>query len=221
MARTPRIVLPHHPHHVVLRGSNRRALFSYQDDFAHFLYQLGRGALFSKCEINGATLMTNHVHLVVTPPDELALAKFVKHVAQRYAQRRNQLRRGSGHQFEARFFSRPIRTDLQLALTLQYIDLNPVRAGISRDAGGYRWSTYGLHAATATSFPSSLWTPTHWYLGLAATRDDRATKYAQWVRDCHERHARPTEPSAADEKATLKALTCHTRIRRPDGTRAA
>src|SRR5947207_1436289 len=116
MPRRPRLVLPRVPHHVVLRGNNRRVLFSSKRDYEMFLFFLWRALERGGCGLHAATLMSNHVHLLLTPADADALSGFVKSVAQRYAQLRNVKRDSSGKLFEERFFSRPVLTERQVAV---------------------------------------------------------------------------------------------------------
>lgn len=181
MSRGPRIVHPGFPHHLVLRGNNRRRLFSYPRDYAQLIYLLGRALAADHCVLHALVIMINHIHLIVTPPTGPALATFVKRFAQRYAQDRNRRRAGSGRLFEQRFFSRPILTDEELAVVTAYVDLNPVRAGIVSHPSEYEWSTYGLHAKTATAIPSGIWTPSPWFLSLGRDPEMRASRYRDFV----------------------------------------
>lgn len=219
MARQSRIVIPGAPHHVTLRANNKRRLFSYACEYHRFLYFLGRAQVATSCSMHALVLMTNHVHLVVTPPDVKALSEFVKLLSQRYAQTRNQRRGGSGHLFEERFNSVPITSERQLALTTAYDDLNPVRAGMTARPDEYAWSTYALHTNQVSSIPRGLWTPTHWYLELGATPDARAVGYRKWIDACLERDERPHEVTRVDAKLAL-ANASPFGAKRPDGTSA-
>jgi len=131
MPRTARTILPGIPHHVILRGNNRRKLFSYPRDYSHMLHLMGRQIDTNDLALNAFCLMSNHVHLLATPAEETVLARFVKGVAQRYAQIRNRRLQASGKLFEERYYSKAIQSEAHLALATAYIDLNPVRAGIS------------------------------------------------------------------------------------------
>ena len=132
--------------------------------------------------VHASMLMTNHVHLIVTPAGPRELANFVKSFAQRYAQFRNQSRNASGKLFEERYKCKPIRTEAQMAVTATYIELNPVRAGICEDPGAYRWSTYLKHTGAAAAEPllADLWQPSAWYRSLGSTAEARAAAYLDW-----------------------------------------
>ena len=182
MPRVARSVVPGVPHHVVLRGNNRRKLFSYPRDYNQLLYLVGRQLDEGGASLNGFCLMTNHVHLLVTPEKKHSLGKFIKGFAQRYAQIRNRRSKASGKLFEERYYSKPVASEAHLALTTAYIDLNPVRAGIRDAAEDYRWSTFCIHAGVepaSTFLP--LWSPSAWYASLAEDHPRRAAAYREWA----------------------------------------
>src|SRR5690349_14055646 len=115
--RHPRIVVPAVPHHVYLRGNNRRRLFSSAADRQRMLGCLVKGVETSGCAVHQLTLMTNHVHLIVTPPLAKALSTLIHRTCQRYAQARNAARGASGKLFEERYHSKPILDERYLMTT--------------------------------------------------------------------------------------------------------
>lgn len=180
MARHARVVLPGVPHHVYLRGNNRRRLFSSLTDRMQMLACLDLGLSATGCALHQLTLMTNHVHLIATPPDDKALSAFVKRACQRYAQQRNQTKQASGKLFEERFHSKPIVDATYLATVTLYNDCNAFRARPIADPLAHEWSTGPLHAGRAGSrIPASMWTPSRWYLGLGRSPASRATVYVE------------------------------------------
>jgi putative transposase len=160
--------------------------------------------------------MSNHAHLVVTPPTSPALASFVKRFAQAFAQYRNRRRDGSGKLFEQRFFSKCIESDEQLAVCTAYVELNPVRAGITMDPGGYLWSTYRIHARERrlSAIPVRLLTPSPWYLTIGRDEAGRAEAYRQFVRLVQADGRKPDD-------APAEPVTSAKRLERPNRTRAA
>lgn len=67
MPRKPCCYLPDIPAHVVQRGNSRQAVFFSDDDYAAYLDGLRQGAEKHGCAIHAYVLMTNHVHLLLTP----------------------------------------------------------------------------------------------------------------------------------------------------------
>ena len=184
MPRVPRrlVVIPNHPHHVILRGNNRRRLFSYPREYRFFLRRVVQGSKERLVPVHTTMLMTNHVHLIVTPRGPQELSSFVRSFAQTYSQFRNRSRASSGKLFEERYKCVPIVSEEQMAITTAYIELNPVRAGISVDPGQYRWSTFAQHVGGATREPllAELWEPSAWYMSLGSDPAQRAAAYCEW-----------------------------------------
>ena len=176
------LVVPHHPHHVILRGNNRRCLFSYPHEYRFFLKKVRYASFQVGVPVHSLMQMRNHVHLIATPADHRALSAFVGSFAQQYAQYRNKARGSSGKLFEERFKCVPILSDEHMAVTTAYVELNPVRAEMCADPQDYPWSTFSIHAATTGADPlvNRAWTPSAWYLSLADDPADRADAFTDW-----------------------------------------
>jgi len=134
-------------------------------------------------------LMPNHVHLLASPFAQDAFGRFVKRVAQRYAQVRNKRYGTTGKLFEQRYYSKPMKSEAHLAIATAYIDLNPVRACLVHDGNDYEWSTHRIHAGLPCFTPglAKLWSPTDWYLRLGQEPAARAAAYRDWISECRER----------------------------------
>jgi putative transposase len=144
MPRSARVVIPRVAHHVTQRGNNRLDVFFVDADREVFLQYLREAAARFALQIEGYCLMTNHVHLIVTPEREDSLAGALKRVDQLYAQYVNRRHGRSGHVWENRFFSCPLDTDHR-GRALVYVERNPVRAGLCREAWQWRWSSAAAH----------------------------------------------------------------------------
>ena len=86
MARIARVVVPNVPHHIIQRGNNRTACFYSEQDYLHYLEWLQEYAAEYKCLLHVDVLMTNHVHLLLTPPTQDGMGKLMKRLGQRYVQ---------------------------------------------------------------------------------------------------------------------------------------
>ena len=72
-----------------------------------------------------------------------SLSEFVKRVKQRFARWYNKRTGRVGVLWEDRYRSTIVEDEARALRTMAaYIDLNPVRAGITEDPGSYRWSGY-------------------------------------------------------------------------------
>jgi putative transposase len=193
-------------------------LFSYPCDYRAFLRYLARGLRKHPCEVNALALMTNHVHLLLTPPTAETIPKLIHYAAMRYAQVRNARHRDTGKLFEARFLSFPVLSERQLAIVTAYIELNPVRACACHDPIDYRWSTYALHVGGECDVPRSMWTPSDWFLSLG---DDCGRRYAEWVAECRARDFAPERADLVRARELVSQPQPDRRLRRPDERRAS
>ena len=69
MARSPRIVVPGIPLHIIQRGNNRLPVFFAEEDYLYYLNTLTEVSLGYGCKVHAYVLMTNHVHLLITPEE--------------------------------------------------------------------------------------------------------------------------------------------------------
>ncbi|MGB5545085.1 MAG: transposase [Polyangiales bacterium] len=189
MPRTARQVFEGVPHHIVLRGNNRRRLFSYPRDYLLFIRLICADVERSNVSAHALCLMPNHVHLLATPFKSDSFERFVKRVAQRYAQVRNRRYGTTGKLFEQRYYSKPMKSEAQLAIVTAYIDLNPVRAHLVEDGNDYAWSTHRIHSGLSCLTPGlkKLWSPTDWYLRLGPEPAEREAVYRDWISECRDR----------------------------------
>jgi len=142
--------LPGIPWHILQRGNNRSACFYGDEDHRRYLDTLREMAGKYHCAIHAYVLMTNHVHLLLTPerPDSAGL--LMKHLGQRYVQYVNRTYRRSGTLWEGRFRSCLTQSEDYVLTCYRYIELNPVRADMVQHPRDYRWSSYRANAEGAT-----------------------------------------------------------------------
>ncbi len=146
MARLPRLTLPGYPHHIIQRGNNRQAIFESNGDRQFLLNLLAENALKFGVAVHAYVLMDNHFHLLATPQTADGLPQMMQAVGRRYVRLFNDSRGRSGTLWEGRYRSTVIQTDRYLLACMAYIDLNPVRAGVTSLPGDHPWSSYGHYA---------------------------------------------------------------------------
>lgn len=174
MPRPPRLELPGVPLHVRQRGNNRAACFFGDIDRRFYLKCLAEAAAKTGCAIHAYVLMTNHVHLILTPPRVGAVGEMLQHMGRRYVRVLNTVHGRTGTLWEGRFKSSLIDTDNYLLTCYRYIDLNPVEAGMAPHPAAYRWSSYAHHAGTKTD---AFITEHETILGLGRDRAERQAAY--------------------------------------------
>lgn len=159
--------------HVVQRGHNGCPVFLCEADHQVYLSALAWAMDEYACTLHAYTLMTNHVHLLITPLHVKSLPRMFMSMGSRYVRYFNHRYRRSGTLWNCRYFASLIRSDVQLLNCYRYIELNPVRAGMTADPGEYRWSSYRCNGEGRTD---DLVKPHDLYLRLA--RDDQARREA-------------------------------------------
>lgn len=179
MPRTARIRLPHVPLHVLQRGHNRSACFSDEGEFELYLGLLGEFCAQAGCRLHAYVLMTNHVHLLLTPEHARSVTELMSRVNQRFVQHVNRKRERTGSLWEGRFKSSLIDSERYFFSCQRYIELNPVRAQMVDQPGRYKWSSYGFNAGGE---PSQTVTPHDLYLALGPTDAARRRGYRELFR---------------------------------------
>ena len=176
MPRRPRYSPPGVPLHIVQRGLDRQPCFRAHRDFRVYLNSLQEYASRYDVEIHAYVLMTNHVHLLVSPIVDGAASKMMQQLGRQYVQFFNHVYERTGTLWDGRFKSSLNQSDRYLLACYRYIEMNPVRAGIVRRAHQYRWSSY---RANAFGEHDSLLTPHRCWLGLGPDSASRKNAYAR------------------------------------------
>ena len=174
MSRQPRFVLPDQPQHVIQRGNNRDVIFVADDDYRFYLEKLGVACKRFGCDIHAYVLMTNHVHLLMTPHTEEGIGKVLQSLGRYYVQYFNYRYKRTGTLWEGRYKAALLDSETYLLTCSRYIELNPVRAGMVKDPSAYPWSSY---ACNALGQASDLITPHGLYLALGETEQTRCNAY--------------------------------------------
>lgn len=71
---------------VIQRGNNRQACFYADEDYCFYLEWLREYARLTGCRVHAYVLMTNHVHLFLTPDRVSSPGALMKALGQRYVQ---------------------------------------------------------------------------------------------------------------------------------------
>lgn len=174
MARLPRLVVPHQPHHIIQRGHDKQSIFRDSADHAAFLDWLKEGARRFKVAIHAYVLMPDHIHVLATPMDTDGLARMMQWVGRYYVPYYNQKYERGGTLWQGRYKATVLDAERYLLLCSRYIELNPVRNGLVAGLADYPWSSY-MHHIGAKSDP--LITDHRLYWALGNTPFDREIAY--------------------------------------------
>jgi len=174
MPRTARAVVPGIALHAIQRGNNRGRCFFRESDRTVYLSYLRRFAAPCGCLVHAYCLMSNHVHLLVTPQTADACGLLMKRLGQHYVQYVNRAHRRTGTLWEGRFRSCVAASERYVLACYRYIELNPVRAGMVSHPHEYRWSS---HCANALGESDGLLAPHPAYATLAESDAQRVIQY--------------------------------------------
>jgi len=105
MPRPPRLILPGLPHHITQRGNYRQQVFFRDEDRQLYLDMLKEYSRHYGAAIQAFCLMTNHVHLLVTPHDRDGLPRLLQRLHSEYARALHARLRRAGHLWQARYGS--------------------------------------------------------------------------------------------------------------------
>ena len=174
MARFPRFDLVGVPQHVIQRGNNRLPCFLDDEDRHCYLRCLHDALMRFECELHAYALMSNHVHLLLTPGAVGAVSRLMHTFSRNYVGLFNSRHGRTGTLWEGRYKACLVDSEHYALACHRYIELNPVRARMVEDPSAYRWSSYPANALGQTN---ALLTPHAAYLALGDDTTARARAY--------------------------------------------
>lgn len=142
MARQPRLQLPGLVHHVLQRGINGQPIFAQPQDYLRFLALLQAHAQAMQVAVHAYVLMPNHFHLLLTPNEGPALSRLMQALSRDYVREFNRRQQRTGTLWDGRFRATVLQPKRDVLATMVYLDLNPVRNGVSATAADYVWSSH-------------------------------------------------------------------------------
>jgi len=174
MPRKPRFFVPGAPVHAVHRGHNRVAVFFDDLDYLEYLSCLKQAAESFGCEIHAYVLMTNHVHLLLTPERSDSVGRLFQGLGRHYVRYINTSYQRHGSLWEGRYKCNVIEAQEYFLACMRYIEFNPVRAGMVANPSQYRWSSF---AANAMGASNAVLTAHDEYIALGHTSAQRQAVY--------------------------------------------
>ena len=174
MPRKPRFFISGVPVHAFQRGHNQAPVFFDDEDYLVYLRFLKAAADDLNCFIHAYVLMTNHVHLLLTPHSQNSVSLLFQNVGRHYVPYINKTYGKRGSLWEGRYKACLIDADSYFLSCMRYIEMNPVRAGMVMHPARYRWSSY---ACNALGIDNALLTKHQLYLNLGMTDHARLTAY--------------------------------------------
>jgi putative transposase len=176
MPRQARLVLPGVALHIVQRGNNRADCFRRDGDYMLYLLHLRELSGEFDCRVHAYCLMTNHVHMLITPSSAEACTALMRNLGQRYVQCFNRAYQRTGTLWEGRYRSCVVESAQYVLACYRYIEQNPVRARMVDSPGAYAWSSY---RANTGAIADPMVAPHIEYLALGAAQETRHRAYTE------------------------------------------
>jgi putative transposase len=190
MPRKSRIDAPGALHHVIVRGIDRKDIFTDQKDYTAFMDRLGDLLIETRTSCYAWALIPNHFHLLLRTANT-PLSVLMKRLLTGYAVNFNRRHKRYGHLFQNRYKSILCQEDSYLLELVRYIHLNPTRAGLVREYKGLSGFPYCGHGAIMGRRKIK-WQDTEYVLGLFGNKESGARgKYSRFVRNGIEQGSRP------------------------------
>lgn len=145
MPRQVRIEFPGAVYHAMARGDRREDIVRADGDREAFVSLLGELVDRTGWEMFSWVLMSNHYHLVFKTPEPNLVAGMMW-LQNTWTKRFNAHHRLWGHVFGGRYKAVLVEENEHLGCLIDYVHLNPVRAGLIRgkmELAHYRWSSLG------------------------------------------------------------------------------
>jgi putative transposase len=168
MPRQARLDMPGALHHIMVRGINKKAVFSDKQDKEQLLERLGLNIIEGQSFVYAWVVMDKHMHLLFKSGKQ-GISEIMRKLLTWYAQYYNRSHRRKGHLFENRYKSILCDEDTYLLALIRYIHLNPVRAGIIKtmeELDVYPWSGHSVIMGKAIR----LWMDTDYVLAQFGTK---------------------------------------------------
>lgn len=127
-------------YHVMNRGNQGQRIVRTKEDVEEFLETVGEACEAADWSIHAFAVMGNHYHLLIET-HRATLVKGMQWLNSTYTQRYNRRYKLRGHLFQGRYKAIIVDNQPQyLQTVVDYIQMNPVRAGLVEDFGGFvRW----------------------------------------------------------------------------------
>jgi putative transposase len=145
MARLPRLSMPDVPHHIILWGHNHQPIVIDDEDRQQWLALLRDGAVTERVDVHGWALLSQHLHLLITPRTASGLARFMQALSRRYSAAFNRRHGRQGTLWEGRYRCGLVQPSGVLLDVLLFIETHPWRSGEVEQVADPSWSSLDHH----------------------------------------------------------------------------
>ena len=128
-------------YHVYCRGNNKVKIFHVGYDYDKYKRNLIKYKKKYGFMLYSYSLMPNHPHLLLEPQSPEDLTKIMRSLNLSYSVWHNRRYGCVGHVWQGRYKSKIIKNDNGFIACMAYIEMNPIRAGLTSNPEAYKWSS--------------------------------------------------------------------------------
>ena len=121
--------------------ANRTAIFSSERAARLFIQILHDVKLETDCDLIAFVVMPDHVHLVLRSTATHSIGQVIQLIKGRFSRRYNEMTGKSGRLWQSRYHERALRSESELSAAIEYVQDNPVAAGLAGEASAFAWSS--------------------------------------------------------------------------------
>lgn len=166
-------------YHLIARGRNRESVFEWDEDRWFYLNRLRVVSQRIGVDIHAWVLMSNHVHLLVGVDAPALVSRLLQSCNGLYARHFNWLRQRTGSVWQENPVRIPILFEDYFVSAQQYIELNPLKAGLVERPEEHEWSSCRFHSQGQKD---GITTESPWYLSLGENASNRQQTYVAMLR---------------------------------------
>ncbi len=193
MSRKPRqfIISQNTLYHIVCRGNNKRRIFRRSRDYQKFLTIITETKKKFPFYFYSYSFLPNHFHLEIET-QEIPISKIMHQINSSYAKYFHREYQTVGHLFQDRFYSSVIDKESYFWEVGRYIDLNAVRAGLTKGIGDYKWSSYSIYCQK--DYSGSLIDPERFLKFMGGDPEKARIDYLKFVEEGLKKEEAPRFP---------------------------
>ena len=145
MPRLKHIDLRNYPYMITTATNNRKPVFEDSKCADILLNAILFGRKQKWYRLLSFVIMPDHLHLIIVP-EHRSISECMKSIKGFSSRQINKLHRNKGPIWQDGFYDYILDNEGTLLGRIRYIEYNPVRAGLVREVGEYKWSSYQVYA---------------------------------------------------------------------------
>ena len=178
MPRLSRFLLSQSYYHIINRGNNKNIIFKEKEDYLYYLKLIHKYKKEHSFNLYHYCLMPNHIHLLIQTNKATDFPVFMKRTNLSYYHYFKRKYDWMGHLWQNRFKSKPVGKDEYFIQCGKYIELNPVRANITKGPQEYPYSSYNYYSQGKED---NLLTEDLFYQELGKDKKERQLNYQKLI----------------------------------------